>query len=61
MKKIVCAVVALLLTLPAWAKLNAHEEARINAMLNALAQKKDLTSFVTVMRITARKPYRTCA
>lgn len=42
MKKIVCAVVALLLTLPAWAKLNAHEEARINAMLNALAQKKDL-------------------
>ncbi len=25
------------------AKLNAHEEARINAMLNALAQKKDLT------------------
>lgn len=43
MKKIVCAVVALLLTLPAWAKLNAHEEARINAMLNALAQKQDLT------------------
>lgn len=43
MKKIVCSVVALLLTLPAWAKLNAHEEARINAMLNALAQKKDLT------------------
>lgn len=43
MKKIVCAVVALLLALPAWAKLNAHEEARINAMLNALAQKKDLT------------------
>lgn len=43
MKKIVCAVIALLLTLPAWAKLNAHEEARINAMLNALAQKKDLT------------------
>lgn len=27
MKKIVCAVVALLLTLPAWAKLNACEEA----------------------------------
>lgn len=43
MKKIVCAVVALLLTLPAYAKLNAHEEARINAMLNALAQKQDLT------------------
>lgn len=43
MKKIVCSVVALLLTLPARAKLNAHEEARINAMLNALAQKKDLT------------------
>lgn len=43
MKKIVCAVVALLLTLPSWAKLNAHEEARINAMLNALAQKQDLT------------------
>lgn len=43
MKRILCAVVALLLTLPAYAKLNAHEEARIDAMLNALAQQKSLT------------------
>lgn len=42
MKKILCALVALLLTLPAWAKLNAHEEARINAMLEALSQQKEL-------------------
>lgn len=42
MKKIICAVFALLMTLPAYAKLNAHEEARINAMLDALGQKKDL-------------------
>lgn len=42
MKKILCALVALLLTLPAWAKLNAHEEARINAMLDALSQQKEL-------------------
>lgn len=42
MKKTLCAIVALGLTLPAWAKLNAHEEARINAMLDGLAQKKDL-------------------
>lgn len=40
MKKIVCAVVALLLTLPAWAKLNAHEEARINAMLICAGAEK---------------------
>ncbi len=42
MKKIFCLVTALLMTFPAFAKLNAHEEARINAMLDALAQKKDL-------------------
>lgn len=42
MKNILCAVMALLLTLPAFAKLNAYQEARINAMLDALAQKKDL-------------------
>ncbi|WP_348250232.1 DUF5329 family protein, partial [Salmonella enterica] len=34
---------AFLLTVAAWAKLNAHEEAGINPMLNVLAQKKDLT------------------
>ncbi|PXW49471.1 hypothetical protein DET57_101169 [Klebsiella oxytoca] len=42
MKNILCAVMALFLTLPAFAKLNAYQEARINAMLDALAQKKDL-------------------
>ena len=41
-KKIICLVVTLLMTLPAYAKLTAHEEARINAMLEGLAQKKDL-------------------
>lgn len=42
MKHILCALMALFLALPAVAKLNSHEEARINAMLDALAQKKDL-------------------
>lgn len=42
MKNILCAVMGLLLTLPAFAKINAYQEARINAMLDALAQKKDL-------------------
>lgn len=42
MKNILCAVMALFLTLPAFAKLNAYQEARINAMLDALGQKKDL-------------------
>ena len=42
MKNILCAVMALLLALPAFARLNTYEEARINAMLDALAQKKDL-------------------
>lgn len=42
MKKIICLVITLLMTLPAYAKLTAHEEARINAMLEGLAQKKDL-------------------
>ncbi|MFC3191237.1 YfeK family protein [Pseudocitrobacter faecalis] len=41
-EKILCALVALLLTLPAWAKLNDHEEARINAMLEALSKQKEL-------------------
>ena len=35
MKKIICLVITLLMTLPAYAKLTAHEEARINAMLDA--------------------------
>lgn len=43
MKKIICIAVAFLMTLPVYAKLNAYEEARINAMLNSLARKKDLT------------------
>ena len=42
MKKIICLVITLLMTLPVYAKLTAHEEARINAMLEGLAQKKDL-------------------
>ncbi|MBA7848304.1 YfeK family protein [Klebsiella sp. RHBSTW-00465] len=42
MKNILCAVMALFLTLPAFAKLNAYQEERINAMLDALGQKKDL-------------------
>lgn len=42
MKKIICLVITLLMTLPAYAKLTAHEEARINAMLEGLSQKKDL-------------------
>lgn len=42
MKNILCAVMALFLTLPAFAKLNAYQEARINSMLDALGQKKDL-------------------
>lgn len=43
MQKILCAVIALFLALPAAAKLNAWQEARINAMLDALAQQKELT------------------
>ena len=42
MKKFICLVITLLMTLPVYAKLTAHEEARINAMLEGLAQKKDL-------------------
>ncbi len=42
MKKIVFVLLALLMSLPAYAKLNAHQEARINAMLDALSQKEDL-------------------
>ncbi|HFR6057161.1 TPA: YfeK family protein [Shigella dysenteriae] len=38
MKKIICLVITLLMTLPAYAKLTAHEEARINAMLEGLSQ-----------------------
>ena len=36
MKKIICLVITLLMTLPVYAKLTAHEEARINAMLEGL-------------------------
>lgn len=43
MKKCLCVIIALLMSLPAFAKLSPHEEARINAMLTALAQKQDLT------------------
>ena len=39
MKKIICLVVTLLMTLPAYAKLTAHEEARINAMLGISTEK----------------------
>ncbi|EAS1760772.1 hypothetical protein BH012_22910 [Salmonella enterica] len=35
-------LLALLMVFPAFAKLNAHEEARIEAMLQALSQKQDL-------------------
>ena len=42
LNKLMFLVVTLLMTLPAYAKLTAHEEARINAMLEGLAQKKDL-------------------
>ena len=42
MKKIFCLTIALLAALPAYAKLNGHEEARISAMLDALAQQKEL-------------------
>lgn len=52
MKNILCAVMALFLTLPAFAKLNAYQEARINAMLDALGQKKDL-----IFRTQWRCPY----
>ncbi|UDC41597.1 YfeK family protein [Klebsiella quasivariicola] len=42
MKSIFCALLTLLLSFPVIAKLNAYQEARINAMLDALAQKSDL-------------------
>ncbi|MBZ9582203.1 YfeK family protein [Klebsiella quasivariicola] len=42
MKSIFCALLTLLLSFPVIAKLNAYQEARINAMLDALAQKTDL-------------------
>lgn len=59
MKKIICLVITLLMTLPAYAKLTAHEEARINAMLEGLAQKKDLI-FVRKMNIPAMKRFLIC-
>ncbi len=40
MKKIICLVITLLMTLPAYAKLTAHEEARINAMLEDYHRKR---------------------
>lgn len=43
MKNLLCAVMALLLSFPVIAKLNAYQQARINAMLDALAQKHELT------------------
>ncbi len=60
MKKIICLVITLLMTLPAYAKLTAHEEARINAMLEGLAQKKDLIFVRTVMNIPAMKRFLIC-
>ncbi|WP_318365827.1 YfeK family protein [Enterobacter sp.] len=42
MKKYIIALCTLLLALPALAKLNSHEEARINAMLQALSKKQNL-------------------
>ncbi|EOC3059563.1 YfeK family protein [Cronobacter dublinensis] len=36
-------LLCMLFTAPLFAKLNAHEEARIAAMLSALGEKKDLT------------------
>ncbi|MTH45934.1 YfeK family protein [Intestinirhabdus alba] len=42
MNKFLCVATALLMTFPAFARLNAHEEARIGAMLEALAQQKTL-------------------
>ena len=60
MKKIICLVVTLLMTLPAYAKLTAHEEARINAMLEGLAQKKDLIFVRKVMNIPAMKRFLIC-
>ncbi|WP_281082442.1 YfeK family protein [Klebsiella quasivariicola] len=42
MKSIFCALLTLLLSFPVIAKFNAYQEARINAMLDALVQKTDL-------------------
>ncbi|WP_431222990.1 YfeK family protein [Serratia sp. L9] len=42
LRKMMGLLLGLLITLPAFAKLNAHEEARIAAMLNALGQKQGL-------------------
>lgn len=42
MKKLLIVVIGLVLSMPAFAKLNAHEEARVNAMLDALSQQKTL-------------------
>lgn len=42
MKKIIGLVVTLLMDTPLARKLTVYEEARINAMLEGLAQKKDL-------------------
>lgn len=60
MKKIICLVITLLMTLPAYAKLTAHEEARINAMLEGLAQKKDLIFVRNGMNIPAMKRFLIC-
>jgi len=58
MKKIICLVITLLMTLPVYAKLTAHEEARINAMLEGLAQKKDL--IFVAMNTPVMKRFPTC-
>lgn len=60
MKRTLCAAVALLMALPAWAKLNAHEEARVDAMLNALAQKKTSPLYAMAKRTAVTRPSRTC-
>lgn len=57
MKSIFCALLTLLLSFPVIAKLNAYQEARINAMLDALAQKSDLISCAMAMPILAMKPW----
>ena len=43
MKKIICLVITLLMTLPVYAKLTAHEEARINAMLEVTTKPCSMT------------------
>ncbi|SQD02485.1 protein [Escherichia coli] len=61
MKKIICLVITLLMTLPAYAKLTAHEEARINAMLGGISTEKGFDILcATVMNIPAMKRFLIC-